>query len=726
MITSCDTVLADILLKAGRRGGLAGETKIDAAMILREAGKYAGLPLPAPLPDGESLSCPRLSEEVKECLAAAVGDSVSGVAGVREFLLALCRSERIGDGFFAAAGVDDRSALLDRMLAEQKEKEQKEARHRAADSVIGRNGRDLTALAKAGELHMPLMRGKEIAETIGVLCRMEKGNPILLGEAGTGKTAVAEGVACLVASGKAPQTLFGARVVEISASAFTDSFRKGTGEEFVRRLAKEILADDESGKRTVLFVDELHILLETGVMNEFLKPFLARGGFRMIGATTFKEYRRYVERDEAFSRRFTPVHVEEFTPEQAVEVIKGRLYRLEGHHKVRITPEAAEASVRLSHRYIPHRRLPDKALAILDTACVAACVNGGSAARTVTEAHIKAAVASAANLPVEAVSNSFLETCRDLPKRLSKRVKGQKDAVSAVSRLLKRSASGLGGEGNRPLGSFLFAGSTGTGKTELAKAVAESFFGREDTMIRLDMSEYCEPSAVNRLIGSSPGYVGSEQGGVLTEAIRRKPFSLILVDEIEKAAPQVVKLFLQILDEGRLSDASGNSFDFRNALIVFTTNAGAHVKRSSIGFLSEGEQKEHERETLRENMGHVFPREFLGRFDEVIHFDDLDERTLRRIVALQLVAKRKTLAGRGITLRVKRSALDALARQAAGNPSGGREVRRLLNAQVYDPLADLMAEGVTGEVTVGVSPEDPARIEVQPIPSQPVEERGAA
>ena len=721
MITSYDTQLADILLKAGKRAGLAGEKEIDAAMLLREAGECAGLPVPAPLPDGESLSRPRISEAVKECLDAAVSDSPSGVAGVREFLLALCRSSRIEDELFAAAGVSDRGALLDRMLAEQQEKEQKEARHRAADSVIGRNGRDLTALAKAGKLHMPLMRDTECAQTINILCRMEKGNPILLGEAGTGKTAIAEGVACLVASGNVPQTLRGARVIEISASAFTDAFRKGAGEEFVRWLAKEILADDESGERSILFVDELHILLEVGAMSEFLKPFLARGGFRMIGATTFKEYRRFIERDEAFSRRFAPVHVEEFTPEQAIKVITGRLSRLEAYHGVRITPEAAEASVRLSHRYIPHRRLPDKALDILDTACVLA-LSGGE----VTQGHIKAAVASAANLPVEAVSNSFLETCKGLSKRLSGRVKGQRAAVGAVSRLLKRCASGLGGEGNRPLGSFLFAGSTGTGKTELAKAVAESFFGREDKMIRLDMSEYCEPSAVNRLIGSSPGYVGSEQGGVLTEAIRKNPFSLILVDEIEKAAPQVVKLFLQILDEGRLSDASGNSFDFRNALIVFTTNAGAHEKRSSIGFLSEGEQKEQARETLRENMGHVFPREFLGRFDEVIHFDDLDERTLRRIVALQLIAKKKALKGRGITLHVKGSALYALARQAAGSPSGGREVRRLLNAKVYDPLADLMAEGTANELLVTVSRSSPETIVVEAIPAQREEERGAA
>ena len=696
MSATYDTDLADLLLRAGARASRAGTARIDAAMLLREAGESAGLPSPPPLPDGEWLCAPRLDDASAECLDACEAASRAGSADVGSFLAALCLSGRIDDRKFEKAGIADRKALLERILEKREERERREERRRAPDSIIGRNGRDLTALARAGRLRMPLMREKECGETIDVLCRMEKGNPVLLGDAGTGKTAVAEGVACLAAAGDIPAGLQGARVVEIPASAFTDAFRKGTGEEFVRRLAKEILADDESGSLTVLFVDELHILLEAGAMSEFLKPFLAREGFRLMGATTHREYRAHIEKNEAFSRRFTPVFVEEFSEEQAILAIRGRIPGLEKHHGVEIPPETAKAAVRLSHRLIPHRRLPDKALDALDIACVRAARDGGR----VETAHVGAAVASAANLPFHAVGRGFAEPCDVLAKRLRGRVKGQKDAVSAVSRLLKRCASNLGGEGNRPLGSFLFAGPTGVGKTELAKAVAESFFGREDKMIRLDMSEYCDAASVSRLIGSSPGYVGSEKGGALTEAIRRNPFSLVLADEIEKAAPEVVKLFLQILDEGRLSDASGNPFDFRNVLLVFTTNAGAHEKRSSIGFLSEGERKEQARETLRENLGHVFPREFLGRFDEVIHFRELDENALRRIVAVHLVAKRKALAGRGITLRVKKGALFALARRAAGRAAGGREVHRLLASAVYDPLADLMAAGAVREALV--------------------------
>lgn len=713
MIVQYDTPLANLLLNAGARAAHAGTDEIDATMMLLEAGKSAGLPVPTQLTEGEWLCRPCLSEAVKECLDAAISDSSSGIAGVNDFLIALCRGERTNDDSFVIAGVPDRHVLLEFLLTNKREEEQKEQRHRSADSVIGRNGRDLTALAKAGKLHAPFKRDKECLEAISILCRMEKGNPILLGEAGTGKTAVAEGVACLVASGKVPEKLREARVVEISASAFTDAFHKGKGEEFVRRLAKEIISDDQNEHLTVLFVDEIHILLEGGVMSEFLKPFLARGGFRMIGATTFKEYRCYVEKNEAFSRRFTPVFVEEFTPVTAVEVIMGRLPYLEMFHKVSVTAEAVEAAVYLSHRYIAHRRLPDKAIDMIDAACVAAKSDGGE----VKVEHVKEAVSAVANLPVEAVSNSFLEACAGLKRRLSRRVKGQRVAVSGICRLLKRSASGLGSEIDRPLGSFLFAGSTGTGKTELAKAVAESFFGSENRMIRLDMSEYSEPSSVSRLIGSSPGYVGSDKGGVLTEAIRRNPFTLILADEIEKAAPEVVRLFLQILDEGHLSDSMGNSFDFRNAFVVFTTNAGAHEKRNSIGFLSEAEQILYEQEMLRKELQVVFPREFLGRFDEVIYFNDLSQRTLYRIFAHQLVKKRKLLAARGVTLRVRRSALAELSKMAFGSPSGGREVRRLLDSKVYDPLSDLMVDGTTGEILVSVAPGDPKKIVVAPIPA---------
>lgn len=687
-----DDKLADLLINGGLRASKEGRQTIDAGALLREAGEAASLPAPEPLEEGDIKCSPVLTEEIKECLEEAVNASSSGMAGVDDFLIALCGSAKIPDASFTGAGTE-RNALLKVLMERKEQEEMKKDRHRAADSIIGQNGRDLTALAKSGAIRMPFKRDKECREALNILAKMEKGNPVLIGEAGTGKTAIAEGIACLVSSGNAPRMLKNARVVEIRAAAFSNAYRTNTGPEFIRRLEKEMLSDDAGGQMTILFVDELHVLLENSAMSEFLKPSLARTGFRMIGATTNAEYRRYVEKNKAFERRFTPVHVNEFAPEDALEVLKARLPRYENYHSVTIAPEAAEAAVNLSCRYIPEKRLPDKAIDLIDTAC--AEVSEGR----VEAEHVKRALSSMAQIPVAAIYNSFAETCQKLPALLRRRIKGQGQAIEKVCRLLMCSAYGLGNGDDRPLGSFLLAGPTGTGKTEFGKALAESFFGPKSKMVRLDMSEYSQPNSVSALIGSPPGYVDSDRGGVLTEAINRNPFTLVLVDEIEKAAPEVIKLFLQILDEGRITDSMGRLADFRNALLVFTTNAGVPVSSRSLGFASSDEGDKEDKDPGDKALYAVFPSEFLGRFDGLIHFNPLNTNTLMRIIALELSQKRKRLATLGVDLRFEKGVLPALADMAKGNLQGARCVSSLIMDRIYYPAAVLLSEGVRGKIT---------------------------
>lgn len=695
MLNSCDTKLIDLILRARERGSKKGLEKIDPSMVLSEAGEYLGGAIPSEIPDGEAVSIPELTQEILTCVKTALSKSNSGTVDLEGFFIALCECGDISDMEFSSVGIKNRKELLDRLLRDKGEKEALEELYRPSDSIIGSNGRDLTALANSGSLKRPAKREEECLQVINVLSRMEKSNPILIGDAGTGKTAIAEGVAHMVASIDSGK-LHGARVIDLPASVFLDSYRKGDGEEFVRRLVKEIIQDEEDGQPTILFVDEIHLLMENTAIIDLLKPCLAREGFRMMGATTFTEYRRYIEKNEAFSRRFSPVHVREFSPDVAVEVVVESCPRLESHHRLTISQEAIEAAVHLSHRYIPHRRLPDKAFDVLDMACVAASCSG-----VVEASHVKEAVAKVSNLPLSAINNDFLQSCSGLKRKLSRRVKGQKLALDRVSSLLNRSAVGLKDNQSRPLGSFLFVGTTGTGKTELAKGLAEAFFGSEGRMIRLDMSEYSEQSSISRLIGSSPGYVGSEKGGVLTEAIRKNPFTMILVDELEKADPSVIRLFLQILDEGRLSDASGESFDFRNSLLIFTTNAMAHDHRPSIGFIPEKERSREEQSSFIEGLNALFSREMLGRFDEIVRFEDLGEDTLFRLFASKLIEKRKTLREtHGIGVDVKKDALKALSKMAYGKPAGGREVNRLLQSKIYDPLADLIVKGFRGKVIV--------------------------
>ncbi len=661
-----------------------------------------------------------------------------------------------------------RNELLEAMGADASVLREEEERASRGTSVLERFSRDLTALAASGRLDPVIGREKEIRRLITILSRRTKNNPCLMGEPGVGKTAIVEKLAARMAAGDVPQPLKGKRLLALDLAGMVAGTKyRGEFEERIKRVIAE--AGGDSG--IILFMDEIHTLIGAGGAEgsldaaNILKPALSRGEVQLVGATTVEEYRKHIEKDAALERRFQPVMVEEPTVAETEEILRGLKNRYENHHGVRILDEAITAAVQMSARYVGDRFLPDKALDVLDEAAAASQIRAGEDSRRnadlakqieelelrreelirtqqfdqlpelkqaqesldrkrdrlrrqqhggercpeVREEDVADVVSGWTKIPLKRLTEKEGERLQKLESVLRKRVIGQEEAVSAVAKAVRRGRMGLSDPG-RPVGSFLFLGPTGVGKTELCKALAEAVFGQESAMIRVDMSEYMEKHTVSRLLGSPPGYVGYEEGGQLSEKVRRNPYSLILFDEIEKAHPDVFNVLLQILDDGRVTDAQGRTVNFKNTILIMTSNAGAEriaaPKRLGFGG-KEDSQADHERmkSGVMEEVKRLFRPEFLNRIDETIVFRSLTKEDMKEILGILLARMNQELkASRGITFRLRPEAKDYLITRGYDPKYGARPLRRTLQKELEDALAEEMLAGrIHDSDTVNVS-----------------------
>ena len=580
--------------------------------------------------------------------------------------------------------------------------QKKESFHKKKRKHIQNFCTDLTAKARNGQLDNIIGREKEIQRVVQILSRRTKNNPCLIGEPGVGKTAVAEGLALRIARGEVPAKLRDKEVqlLDLTALVAGTQFR-GQFESRIKGLVDEVKADGN----VILFIDEVHNLVGTGdaegSMNaaNILKPALSRGEIQVIGATTFNEYRKYIEKDAALERRFQPVTVAEPSVEDAVQILLGIKGYYESYHRVKVSEKICRRMVVLAERYINDRYLPDKAIDLLDEAASRVRVEG-SPARTQVEASDVAEVVSAwTGVPASAITEPESERLLRLEEALHRRVVGQDEAVSAVARAIRRGRVGLA-DPRRPLGSFLFLGPTGVGKTELCRALAEAVYGDEEALIRLDMSEYMEKHAVSKLIGSPPGYVGYGEGGQLTERVRRRPWSVVLFDEIEKAHEDVYNLLLQIMEDGRLTDSEGRRADFRSTIVVMTSNVGAKAiteNRPALGFSGAARDGDGAvREAVMAELRQTFRPEFLNRVDDAIVFRRLTPADVRRIARGLTDAVRERMRALGVQLEVTDAALDLLAERGFDPTYGARPLRRCICTQLEDPAAEALLSGRTG------------------------------
>ncbi|WP_302411225.1 ATP-dependent Clp protease ATP-binding subunit [uncultured Veillonella sp.] len=625
---------------------------------------------------------------------------------------------------------------------------------------------DLNELAKQGKIDPVIGRDKEIARVIQILSRRTKNNPVLIGEPGVGKTAIAEGLAQRIVNGNVPEILRNKRIISLSISSMLAGAKyRGEFEERLKKAIDEVQKHDDM----IIFIDEIHTLVGAGATEgamdaaNILKPALARGEFQVIGATTLDEYKKHIEKDAALERRFQPVLVGEPSEEDALEILKGLRDRYEAFHKAKITDEALEAAVSLSSRYITDRFLPDKAIDVVDEAASKvrmkvfsaapdvkaletqladvkkekeaavtaqefekaaemrdeekriekeindkkkAAKENSDAKLVVTDEDIASVVAQWTGIPVSKIAQEESESLLHLEEELHKRVIGQDEAVVAVSKAVRRARAGLK-DPKRPIGSFLFLGPTGVGKTELARALAVALFGDETAMIRLDMSEYMEKHTVSRLVGAPPGYVGYEEGGQLTDAVRRKPYSVILLDEVEKAHADFFNILLQVLDDGRLTDSQGRTVDFRNTVIIMTSNLGAKALRKDspeLGFLAAKKADSNTedvsvvnfkeaKKSVMDSVKRHFRPEFLNRIDEMIVFHALTSNDLKQIVTILMDTVVKRLGDMGLSLEISPAAMDLLVKEGSDFSMGARPLKRAIQRLIEDPISDLILQG---------------------------------
>lgn len=559
--------------------------------------------------------------------------------------------------------------------------------------VLDQYSRDLTLLAASGSFDPVIGRDEEIRRSVQILSRRSKNNPVLIGEPGVGKTAVAEGIAAYIAGSDAPDSMAGKRLVALDLPALLAGTKyRGDFEERV----KAVLKDVKKAGDVILFIDEMHTMIGAGSAEgaidaaNILKPALGRGEVQIIGATTPEEYRRHIEKDAALERRFQPVKIAEPSRGDSLKMLGAVRQSLEKHHGVKISDAALTAAVDLSARYINDRFLPDKAIDLADEAAAHIRVSGGG---LVTAEDIAAVVSLWTGIPVANLSADETKRLRNMESILHRRVIGQNEAVTAVSRAIRRGRVGLS-DPDRPIGSFLFLGPTGVGKTELCRALAEAVFGESEAMIRLDMSEYMEKHAVSKLIGSPPGYVGYEDGGQLTERVRRKPWSVVLFDEIEKAHEDVWGILLQIMDDGRLTDSAGRVVSFRNTIIVMTSNVGAKSisdGRPRMGFTPDGgDEAQLMRARINEELRRTFKPEFLNRIDETIVFRRLSRAEIRSIAERMLLTVAERFKALGMTLSVPDQVVDFLAERGYDEKYGARPLRRAIRSMIEDKAAELM------------------------------------
>ena len=573
----------------------------------------------------------------------------------------------------------------------------------AETRILDQYGRDLTQLAAGGGTDPVVCRDREIKRVIQILSRRTKNNPVLVGEPGVGKTAVAEGLAQRVARGEVPDSLRGMRIVTLDvASMLAGTKYRGDFEDRVKAVIREIRRAGD----VIVFIDELHTLVGAGSAegaidaSNIIKPALGRGEIQVIGATTLEEYRRHIEKDAALERRFQPVNVPEPSCEECEKMLGALRGGLESHHALRISDEAVSAAVRFSARYINDRFLPDKAIDLLDEAASRVRMEGGRD-RVVGRDDVADVVSAWTGMPVAAITEDEGRRLLHLEDALHERVVGQDEAVTAVARAIRRSRVGLS-DPRRPVGSFLFLGPSGVGKTELCRALAGAVYGDEKALIRLDMSEYMEKHAVSRLIGSPPGYVGYDEGGQLTERVRRRPWSVVLFDEIEKAHEDVYNLLLQIMDDGGLTDSAGRRADFRNTIVVMTSNVGAKAiisGKPSMGFGGEaGGTDSAVRAAVMRELRETFRPEFLNRVDDTIVFRRLTREDVKKIAASMAAEVERRMASLGVEFKVTDGALDFLAGAGYDPDCGARPLRRAISFQLEDRAAEAM---LTGSLSAG-------------------------